>query len=92
MYTTTNPKEPTRETTMTLSYIQLKSLQLPTRDRSQSLRNEYSVEFRNDYSVWEIQPSSSRGRSKRRRASSSSEVPLDALQIILKRIDGLRDV
>ena len=40
----------------------------------------------------EEQPSSSRGRGKRSRASSSSTVPLDALQIILKRIDGLRDV
>ena len=40
----------------------------------------------------EGQPSSSRGRGKRNRASSSSDVPLDAVQIILERIDGLRDV
>ena len=40
----------------------------------------------------EGQPSSSRGRGKRSRASSSSVVPLDAFQIILERIDGLRDV
>ena len=40
----------------------------------------------------EGQPSSSRGRGKRSRDSSSSVVPLDALQIILERIDGLRDV
>ena len=46
MYTTTNPKEPKRETTMILSYIQPKSLQLPTKDGSQS------VGFRNEYSVW----------------------------------------
>ena len=38
------------------------------------------------------EPSSSRGRGKRSRASSSSIVPLDAFQIILERIDGLRDV
>ena len=38
------------------------------------------------------QPSSSRGRGKRSRASSSSAVPPDALQIILERIDGLQDV
>ena len=38
------------------------------------------------------QPSSYRGRCKRSRASSSSEVPPNALQIILERIDGLRDV
>ena len=40
----------------------------------------------------EGQPSSSRGRDKRGRASSSSIVPSDAFKIILKRIDGLRDV
>ena len=38
------------------------------------------------------QPLSSRGRSKRSRASSSSKIPPDAFQIILERIDGLRDV
>ena len=38
------------------------------------------------------EPSSSRGRGKRSRASSSSVVPLDAFQIIPERIDGLRDV
>ena len=38
------------------------------------------------------EPSSSRGRGKRSRASSSSVVAPDAFQIILKRIDGLRDV
>ena len=38
------------------------------------------------------EPSSSRGRGKRSRASSSSAVPSDAFQIILERIDGLRDV
>ena len=38
------------------------------------------------------EPSSSKGRGKRSRASSSSIVPLDAFQIILERIDGLRDV
>ena len=40
----------------------------------------------------EEQPSSSRGRGKRSRVSSSSAVPPDAFQIILERIDGLRDV
>ena len=40
----------------------------------------------------EGQPSSSRGCGKRIRASSSSTVPPDALQIILERIDGLRDI
>ena len=40
--------------------------------------------------ISEGQPSSSRGRSKRSRASSSFKVPPDALQIILERIDGLR--
>ena len=40
----------------------------------------------------EGQPSSSRGRGKSSRASSSSAVPPDALQIILERIDGHRDV
>ena len=38
------------------------------------------------------EPSSSRGCGKRSRASSSSFVPSDAFQIILKRIDGLKDV
>ena len=38
------------------------------------------------------EPSSSRGRGKRSRASSSSIVPLDAFQIILERIDVLKDV
>ena len=38
------------------------------------------------------EPSSSRGRGKRSRASSSSAVSLDAFQIILERIDVLRDV
>ena len=38
------------------------------------------------------EPSSSKGRGKRSRASSSSTVPSDAFQIILERIDGLRDV
>ena len=37
-------------------------------------------------------PSSSRGHGKRSKASSSSAIPLDAVQIILERIDGLRDV
>ena len=40
----------------------------------------------------EGQPSSSRGHDKRGRASSLSIVPSDAFKIILKRIDGLRDV
>ena len=40
----------------------------------------------------EGQPSSSQSCGKRSRVSSSSAVPLDAFQIILKRIDGLRDV
>ena len=40
----------------------------------------------------EGQPLSSRGCGKRSRASSSSVVPSDAFQIILERIDGLRDV
>ena len=38
------------------------------------------------------QPSSSRGRGKRSRASSSSTVPPDAFQIILERINKLRDI
>ena len=38
------------------------------------------------------EPSSSRGHGKRSRASSSSAVPPDALQIIIERINGLRDV
>ena len=38
------------------------------------------------------EPSSSRGHGKRSRASSSSIVPSDAFEIILERIDGLRDV
>ena len=38
------------------------------------------------------EPSSSRGQSKKSKASSSSAVPPDAFQIILERIDGLRDV
>ena len=36
--------------------------------------------------------SSLRGRDKRSRASSSSAIPPDAFQIILERIDGLREV
>ena len=38
------------------------------------------------------QVSSSRSRGKRNRASTLSKVPLDAFQIILERIDGLREV
>ena len=38
------------------------------------------------------EPSSSRGRGKSSRASSSSAIPSDAFHIILERIDGLRDV
>ena len=38
------------------------------------------------------EPLSSRGRGKRSRASSSSAIPPDAFQIILERIDGLKDV
>ena len=38
------------------------------------------------------QASSSRSRGNRSRASTSSEVPPDAFQIILERIDGLREV
>ena len=40
----------------------------------------------------EGQPSSSKGCGKRSRASSSYEVPPNAFQIILERIDGLRDI
>ena len=39
----------------------------------------------------EEQPSSSRGHGKRSRASSSSAVPPDAFQIILERINRLRN-
>ena len=38
------------------------------------------------------QASSSRSLGKRRKTSTSSEVPPDAFQIILKRIDGVREV
>ena len=38
------------------------------------------------------QTSTSRSKAKRSRASTSSAVPLDAFQIILERIDGLREV
>ena len=38
------------------------------------------------------QASSSRSRGKRSRTSTSSEVPPDAFQIILERIDGVREV
>ena len=38
------------------------------------------------------EPSRSRGQGKRRKASSLSAVPPDAFQIILERIDGLRDI
>ena len=38
------------------------------------------------------EPSSLRGHGKRSKASSSSIVPSNAFQIILERIDGLRDV
>ena len=38
------------------------------------------------------QTSTSRSRAKRNRASTSLAVPLDAFQIILERIDGLREV
>ena len=40
----------------------------------------------------EGQPLSSRNRGRRSRASTSSKVPPDAFQIILGRINGLRDV
>ena len=38
------------------------------------------------------QTSTSRSKAKRNKASTSSAAPLDALQIILERIDGLREV
>ena len=38
------------------------------------------------------QASSSKSRGKRSRASTSSEVPPDTFQIILERIDGLKEV
>ena len=38
------------------------------------------------------EPSSLKGYGKRSRASSSSAIPSNAFQIILERIDGLRDV
>ena len=38
------------------------------------------------------EPLTSRGRGKRSRASSSSAIPSNAFQIIIERIDGLRDV
>ena len=38
------------------------------------------------------QTSTSRSRGKRSRASTSSTVPPNAFQIILERIDGLREV
>ena len=38
------------------------------------------------------QSSTSRSRAKRNKASTSSTAPPDAFQIILERIDGLRDV
>ena len=38
------------------------------------------------------QASSFRNRGKRSRASTSSEVPPNAFQIILERIDGFREV
>ena len=38
------------------------------------------------------QTSTSRSRAKRNKASTSSVAPLDAFQIILERIDGLKEV
>ena len=38
------------------------------------------------------QTSTPKSRGKRSRATTSSEVPFDAFQIILERIDGLREV
>ena len=38
------------------------------------------------------QSSTSRSRAKRNGASTSSTAPLDAFQIILETIDGLREV
>ena len=38
------------------------------------------------------QSSTSKSRAKRNRASTSSAAPPDAFQIILERIDGLREV
>ena len=38
------------------------------------------------------QSSTSRSRAKRNKASTSSATPLAAFQIILERIDGLREV
>ena len=38
------------------------------------------------------QASSSRSKGKKSRASTSSEVPPNAFQIILERIDGLKEV
>ena len=44
------------------------------------------------YSKVEGRPPTTRSRGKRGRASSYSEVPPDAFQIILERINGLRDI
>ena len=38
------------------------------------------------------QTSTSKSRGKRSKASTSSTMPLDAFQIILERIDGVREV
>ena len=38
------------------------------------------------------QSSTSRSRAKRKKASTSSATPPDAFQIILERIDGLREI
>ena len=38
------------------------------------------------------QTSTSRSRAKRSKASTSSALPQDAFQIILERIDGIREV
>ena len=38
------------------------------------------------------QSSTSQSRAKRNRASTSSAAPIDAFQIILERIDGLKEV
>ena len=40
----------------------------------------------------EGQPSSSRSRGKRSQVSSSFAVPPNAFQIVLERIEGLRDI
>ena len=69
--------------------IQRSRVRLPREEPVEQPKEEPPVETKTEAEGQQPSPRRGRGRSK---ASLSSSVPSDAFQIILKRIEGLRDV